>query len=100
MEKTLVWSAIVGGLIVAVIGGIIIYSLPPAKLSGDFAGGQTPSQLFTANVGTNSITPIPALQNIYTPGAVSVGGTNLYNQVVAVYTASSSFTPGVLLGPI
>jgi hypothetical protein len=58
-------------------------------LGGDFAGGITPSNLFTASTATNSVTPI--LSNVLVPGTVSVGGTGVNNQVTTVYTGVATY---------
>jgi hypothetical protein len=91
--------SVILAVVCLVVGGVIGYSFVP-KLFGDFSGGQTPSQIFTANISTNSISPINALQNIYTTGAIGVGGTGQYNQVSAIYSASSSLTATTTLGAI
>lgn len=86
------------GLIVvcSLVGGAVGAHFLSPILGGDFAGGVVPGQLFTANSSQNSVTPI--LPNLYLTGAVSVGGTNLYNQIGAVYTTSSSLPATVALG--
>jgi hypothetical protein len=88
----------------ALVGGFAVglHAQPQPLKGGDFAGGVVPGNLFTANAGTNSVTPV--LSNLLVPGAVSTGGVSANNQVTVVYTATAQFptaSAGVsLLGPV
>jgi len=90
------------GAVAIFLGGFLALRFGPVaapQTGGDFAGGIQPSQLFSANVTTNSVTP--NLSNLYVNGAVSVGGTGANNQVTAFYTATTAYpTAAVTLGPV
>lgn len=89
-------------LVAAALGGLVVVGVTrPADLAGDFPGGITPTQLFTANSSAGSVSPISGLPNVLVPGAISAGGTVAANQVTVVYTATTSYpTANVNLGPI
>jgi hypothetical protein len=92
---------IAGLVVVAVVAGAVgSYLVQTPLLGGDFAGGITPSQLFTASTATNSVSPI--LSNMLVPGAVSAGGVAANNQITVAYTATTSYpTVGSsTLGPV
>jgi hypothetical protein len=93
-ERTLLYV-----LAVVVVGLLVIGFFHGGILTGgDFAGGIVPSQLFTANSGANSVTPI--LSNVLVPGAVSIGGTSANYQTAAQYTATTSYpASAITLGP-
>jgi hypothetical protein len=61
------------------------------QLGGDFAGGVTPTNLFSASTASNSVTPV--LSNLLVSGAVSAGGTGANNQLPIIYTAVATY-PG------
>jgi hypothetical protein len=77
-------------VVLGVVGGMVGAVLVKGPLTGgDYAGGIQPSQLFTGNVTTNSVTP--NLANLLVSGAVSAGGIAANNQITAIYTAVQNF---------
>jgi hypothetical protein len=97
MNKT---TKVVLGIVAVLVVGFLGWKALQPQTGGDFAGGITPSQLFTANSSANSITPV--LSNLYLTGGVSVGGTAAANQIPVIYTATTQFpaTTTLTLGPI
>src|SRR5271168_3653209 len=97
-NKTLIGIVVAVALVAGVVGGYAVNKLSSNQLlGGDFAGGITPSQLFSASTVTNSVTPI--LSNLFVSGAVSAGGTAASNQVTTLYTATTSYpSAAVTLG--
>jgi len=89
-NKSLFWvlvaAAVVGGLLVGVVG----HFLAP-MVGGDFAGGIVPNNLWSGNSTTNSVSPISGLPNILTTGSLSAGGIATNNQVTALYTAVATY---------
>jgi len=97
MKKDLIISGVVGAAVIVVVG-LFTFSVKP-QLGGDFAGGVVPSQLFSASVATQSVTPV--LANLYVNGGISIGGTAAANQTVQQYTATTSYpAAAVTLGPV
>jgi hypothetical protein len=90
--------------IVVIASAVVIaagYSYRPSpNVAGDFPGGVTPTTLFTASSGASSISPISGLPNFYIPGATSVGGTGLYDQLSIYATASTTPLTVATLGPL
>lgn len=81
---------------IVVLAGALYLGLASNKpiLGGDFAGGIVPNQLFTANIGTNGITPIGNL-------SIGFGGTAAANQLPVLYTATTAYpASAVTLGSI
>jgi hypothetical protein len=98
-NKLLIGLALVAGIVGGVVGVFAVNQLTSSQLGGDFAGGITPSNLFSANVSANSVTP--NLSNMYLNGGISVGGTAANNQIPVVYTATTVYpASAVTLGPI
>jgi hypothetical protein len=95
--KTLLAGAFGGAVIV--VAAFFIGTHSVTQTGGDFAGGIVPSQLFTANAGTNSVTP--NLSNLLVNGAVSAGGVAAANQITVQYTGTTVY-PGTstVLGPL
>lgn len=89
--KDYLYAGLTGAVAVClgVFVGLFLYAKSVPQTGGDFAGGVVPVQLLTANVSTNSVTPV--LSNLYLNGAVSVGGTEAGNQITAFYTATTSY---------
>src|SRR5579884_4310926 len=87
------YAAVIGVLVL--VAGIYVGSLyavnNASQVGGDFPGGIVPSQLFSANSGTNSVSPISGLPNLLVPGSISAGGTSANNQVTVVYTATTAY---------
>jgi hypothetical protein len=81
---------IITGL-VAVVLSVFIANYGQPLLGGDFAGGIVPSQLFSANTATQSITPLNGVPNLLLNGNISVGGVSANNQVTDVYTAVETY---------
>jgi hypothetical protein len=78
-------------VVIALLVAYVVLFAPSAHLSQDFPGGIQPSNLWSANSATNSVSPIStSLQNIYTTGALSAGGVGTYNQISAYVTASGT----------
>src|SRR4051794_14203575 len=82
--------SIVGGL----VGGFILTKVAPL-VGGDFAGGITPSQLFTASVSggvsnNGYVTPVGSLA-LLSNGAIGAGGTSANNAVTVLYTAVANY---------
>jgi hypothetical protein len=90
-EGLLVAVAIAVGLFV---GGMAVHFATQSQTGGDFPGGVTPSQLMTGSAATASVSPVSGLPNLLVPGAVSVGGTAVGNQLTSVFTATSSYPVG------
>jgi hypothetical protein len=88
MNKT---TKVVLGVVAVLVVGFLGWKAFQPQTGGDFAGGITPSQLFTANTTTNSVTPI--VSNLYVNGGISAGGVAAGNQITAVYT-------GVAIWPV
>jgi hypothetical protein len=91
------------GLTVAVavfVGVLGLRLIPGTQTGGDYAGGIQPSNLFTGNVTTNSVTP--NLSNLFLNGSISVGGQAANNQIPVVYTATTAYpaSSNVLRGPL
>jgi hypothetical protein len=106
MEKKFVLSALIGGLIVAVVGGVILYSVSaPQQLAGDFPGGVQPSQLWSGSAATNSVTPISGLPNLALTGnatilgSLAVGGTAVTNQIALIGVGTSTLN-STTFGPV
>jgi len=77
-----------------VLVGVFGYQSLATKLGGDFAGGVTPTQLFTPNVSTGGITPVGNL-------SIGFGGTAAANQITALYTATTAYPSAIVnLGSI
>jgi hypothetical protein len=91
MKKDLLISAAVAVVAGLVAGGILLAAHPVAQVAGDFPGGITPSQLFTANSATNSVSPISGLPNLLVSGAISAGGVTANNQIPLIYTAVATY---------
>lgn len=90
-NKLIGWSA-AGLVVLAVFGGMLgAYLMRPAQTGGDFAGGIVPTNLWTGNAATNSVTPVTA--NVLVNGAISIGGTSANNQFPVAYTAVAVY-PG------
>lgn len=87
------------------LGGYAVYKLSATPLlGGDFAGGITPSNLFTGSasggVGNGYVTPNGSLGLLAT-GAIGAGGQAANNAVTEIYTATTSYpASAVTLGPI
>jgi hypothetical protein len=81
-EYFFIGLAIAVGVFLGALGFSFVH--PSAMTGGDFAGGIQPSQLLTANVTTNSVTP--SLSNLYVNGSISAGGVAANNQLAEVYT--------------
>jgi hypothetical protein len=98
-NKSLIAILVVASIIGGAVSGFAVNKLTSSILGGDFAGGIVPSQLFSANASTNSVTP--NLSNLLVPGAVSVGGVAANNQIPIVWTATTSYpAAATTLGPI
>jgi hypothetical protein len=89
MNKYFIAGVVVAALVAGAVGGVLGAKVLTPQLAGDFAGGITRTQLFSASVSTNSATP--NLSNLYVPGAVSVSGVSANNQITALYTATTSY---------
>lgn len=99
-NKSLIGLVAVVALLVSVATTWGVNKLTSNITGGDFAGGITPSQFFTGNASTNSVTP--NLSNLYLNGGISVGGTGANNQIPVVYTATTAYpvSSNVNLGPL
>jgi hypothetical protein len=96
--KALLVSVIVS---VVVVAGAFIFFRPSVSTPfGDFPGGVSPTQVWTANANTNSVTPVNGLPNLLLNGGLSVGGQFTQQQITAIYTASSSISATTTLGAI
>ena len=89
MKKDLIISAVAGGVIAVVLGVVLSVTGVTPSIAGDFAGGIQPSNLFTANVGANSVTP--SLSNLLVNGAISAGGVSANNQLPEIYTGVANW---------
>jgi hypothetical protein len=80
-------ASIVGGL----VGGVAANKLVP-MVGGDFAGGVTPSQLFTASAsggaGNGYVTPAGSL-GMLASGAIGAGGQSANNALTVIFTGVS-----------
>ena len=80
-------------VVVAVVGSFLGFSAAAhfftPQLGGDFAGGITPNNLFSANVSLSSVTPV--LSNLYVNGGISAGGVGANNQITTIYTATAAY---------
>ena len=74
-----------GIVVLSLLGGFIGAKVSAPLTGGDIAGGVMPTNLWTGNGATNSVTPVTA--NVLVPGAISAGGVSANNQIPVIYTA-------------
>lgn len=102
-NKSLIALFAVVALVGGAIGGYAAYQLIP-QLGGAYAGGVTPSQLFTGSAsgganGNGYVQPVGSAEDVAINGE-GVGGTSLYNAVNYVDTASGTPASVITLGPL
>ena len=87
-------------IIVAAVSGVVganLY-LSSHQTGGAYAGGVTPSQLFTGNAAGNYVTPVGSAL-LGAPNGEFVGGFSLYNEQTQYITASGTpLAAGATLG--